>query len=191
MRREGEAALLARLNDLLQLEYDALASYRLAIAMLRAPEHVAPMKDFLADHERHVSDLADMLHHHGSLALRLPHMPTGVFKLAVQATGILGDDRAVLLAFRANEQQSRDKYARAAGAHQPPEVAALMRRHADDEAKHFDWACATLDRLGVGDGTLVGTAVGLFSNFHGGAADVMEGLGRMGLESAYRFARPG
>lgn len=191
-RSQDDAALLARLNDLLQLEYDALASYRVAIALLRAPEHRAPMEDFLEEHRAHVDALARAIHERGSLALRLPHVPTGMFKLAVQAAAAVGDERAVLLAFRANEQQSRDKYARAAAAaDQPPEIAALLRRHADDEAKHFDWVCATLDRLGVGNGTLVGTAVGLFSGFHGGMADLVEAMGRAGLEGAYRLARPG
>ncbi|WP_119677951.1 ferritin-like domain-containing protein [Indioceanicola profundi] len=186
----GDAAVLARLNDLLQLECDALASYHLAITLLRSPEHRAPMQDFLADHERHVRDLTAMIHGRGSLALRLPHIPTGMFKVAVQAAGALGDERAVLLAFRANEQQARDKYAREAGMNQPPEVAALLSRHADDEARHFDWVCATLDRLGVGSGTAVGTVVGLFSSFHGAAANAVEAVGRCGLEMAYRMTRP-
>ncbi|HYD99768.1 MAG TPA: ferritin-like domain-containing protein [Alphaproteobacteria bacterium] len=190
MRTEDtDAALLARLNDLLQLEYDALPSYRLAIALLRTEEYRSALESYLADHERHVEDLSRLIHERGSVALRLPHVPTGFFKLAVQAAGAAGGERAVLLAFRANEQQSRDKYARAAEAEQPPEVAALLRRHAEDEARHFDWVCATLENLGVGSDTSIGAAVGAFAGFHGGVADVVEGIGRTGMEAAYRILR--
>ena len=73
----------------------------------------------------------------GGLPIPLPHVPTGLLKLAVQASGLPGGDGCVLLAFRANEWQSREKYARYAARPYTPELAALVQRHAEDEARHY------------------------------------------------------
>ena len=105
-------ALVAELNDLLQLDHDAVQSYGLAIRELEHPAYRETVRRYMADHQRHVEELTGLITTHGGLPIDIPH-PTGVAKLAKQAVGGLGDDRRVLLAFRANERQARDKYVRA------------------------------------------------------------------------------
>jgi hypothetical protein len=51
-------AMQADLVDLLQLEFDALPVYALAIARLRRPEFRETLRLFRTDHERHVQDLS-------------------------------------------------------------------------------------------------------------------------------------
>ncbi len=185
------AALLADLTDLLQLEYDALPAYSVAIAGLRRPDLRDALEAYRADHERHVRDLSAQIRRLGGVPLALPHLPTGLLKLAVQMAGLPGGDRTVLLAFVSNEWQSQEKYARYAAQPYPPELAALLRRHAADEARHYAWACGALEELGCGAGTAVGQATQAFARLHGTTADALEAFNRSALEATVRALRPG
>ncbi len=194
MPAPDDSKLIAVLNDLLQLEHDALPNYALAIAALRDPSDRAAMAAFRDDHRRHVDELEGLIRDRGGLPLHLPHLPTGLFKLGVQLAGLGGGDRAVLLAFRANEWQSQAKYRRRAGdaaAGFPPDVAAFLARAADDETRHYEWASERLEALGAGSGTLPGIVNGGFARFHGTLADVIEAGSRLGLEALTRATRPG
>ena len=115
-----EAALVAELNDLLQLDYDAVGAYTLAISALRDRNLRNTLIGFRQDHERHIAELVDLIRARGGVPVRMPHFPTGIFKLLVQAAGsaggMVGASLAAtgpcLLAFVANETQARDKYRR-------------------------------------------------------------------------------
>ena len=183
------AALHAELTDLLQLEYDALPAYSVAIAGIRRPEFRDALRSFREDHERHARELSALIRELNGIPLAMPHLPTGLFKLAVQTAGLSGGEQAVLLAFVSNEWQSREKYARHAARPHSPEVTALLRRYAEDEARHYDWACSALDRLGCGSDTAVGRATNAFARFHGSTADAIEGAGRMTIEATLRSLR--
>jgi rubrerythrin len=184
------AALIAALNDLLQLEQDALPAYALALGGLRDAKLRLDLEAFRQDHLRHVGELTGLIRARGGLPIPLPHVPTGLLKLAVQASGLPGGDGCVLLAFRANEWQSREKYARAAAARdaRDPEVAAVLRRAAADEARHYAWAVEALGAMGLGDDTPVGAANEAFARLHGATAGVIEAAGRAGLEALARAA---
>ncbi|HYH38820.1 MAG TPA: ferritin-like domain-containing protein [Azospirillum sp.] len=182
-------ALLAELADLLQLEYDALPVYGLAIAALRTPAYRDALAGFRDDHQRHIRELSALIRDLGGVRLPLPHLPTGLFKLAVQATALPAGDAAILLAFKSNEWQSKAKYARHAAREHPPEVAALLRRNAADEAKHYAWVCGALDELRCGSGSLIGAATDVFARIHGTNADVVEAAGRAALEASVRLTR--
>ena len=184
------AALIADLTDLLQLEFDALPAYTVAIAGLRRPDLRETLTSFRADHERHAHDLSAHIRRLGGIPLALPHLPTGLLKLGVQMAGLPGGDRTVLLAFVSNEWQSQEKYARYAARPYPLELAALVQRHAADEARHYAWACGALEGLGCGADTPVGRATQAFARVHGTTADTFEALGRTALEVTVRAFRP-
>ena len=141
--------LVSQLNDLLQLDHDAVAAYDLAIASLESVRHQQALQRFKADHERHITELSQLVTARGGTPMEASHVTSGPFKLAMQAAGKLGGDRGVLLAFKANERQVRDKYRRMAEAVTDPEVADVLNRGADDEAKHYGWAVTALEDLGV------------------------------------------
>lgn len=182
MTEQAEDQLVAQLNDLLQLDYDAVQAYRLAISLLSNPEYKAQLRDFRADHERHIDELSRLVANHGGVPVEMPHLPTGVFKLAVQAAGRAGGDRGVLLAFKANERQVRDKYRRAAESRQPPEVAVILSRAAGDESLHYSWVLETLEDLGVGEATTAGRIEHAVEIGHARMADVVEGAERRAME---------
>ena len=154
-----EAALVAELNDLLQLDYDAVGAYTLAISALRDRNLRNTLIGFRQDHERHIAELVELIRARDGVPVRMPHFPTGIFKLLVQAAGsaggmvggFAGGDRIVLLAFIANETQARDKYRRHANASDHPgDVARILERAARDEETHHRWAWDALERLGAG-----------------------------------------
>ena len=189
------AALAARLNDLLQLDHDALGAYDLAIAALRNERHKDTLRRFRADHERHVSEITALLRALNAMPVQLPHLQTGPFKLAMQALGgaagaLGGGDAAVLLAFKANERQTRDKYRRVADlADLPPGMNNIMRRAAADEATHYAWALETLDELGVDQDSVPARAERAVEIVNARMADVAEDVGRRAMQTAEHVRR--
>ncbi len=182
---QTETDLIAELNDLLQLDHDAVQAYTIAIDNLESETLRSTLMEFRGDHERHISELTRLIHDHGGMPIDLAHIPTGAFKAAVQKVGAMDGDKGILLAFKANERQSRDKYRRAAGAvGHPPEVTDVLRRHASDEERHYDWATSTLESMGAGEETLVGKAEGAFEQAHEKVADTIEGVERRVMERA-------
>jgi rubrerythrin len=176
---KNDAALMAALNDLLQLDHDAVASYQVAIDAVSTETLKRKLRQFKRDHQRHVAEIGELVTARGGTPVKAPHLSTGMLKLAVQALGAAGGDRAVLLAFRTNEWESANKYARAAGRRFAPEVREVIRRGAEDEAKHYKWAVETLEKLGAGDTTLLGRVEQVMERLHGGAALGLEAIERL------------
>jgi hypothetical protein len=191
------AGLVVELNDLVQLDLDAVHAYTLAIALVADRSIGKTLEGFRADHERHVRALSDLVRTAGGRPAAVPHVPTGLFKLMVQAAGAAGGTRGVLLALQANEAQAQEKYARHATAartstaaeHRPSEVVAVLQRHAADEQAHYAWVTKAVAAMGAGPGTLVGAAAQAFGAVHSANADAIEAVQRLAaapLERAWR-----
>jgi rubrerythrin len=182
--------LIAELNDLLALDHDAVQAYSLAVGAIGTAEYRDTLAGFRGDHQRHIDQLTQLIRNHGGVPVELPHLPTGAFKLAMQALGTLGDDRAVLMTFKANEAQVRDKYRRHADRPHDPGVSAILRAAAADEERHYQWADEVLQRMGVEPGGLLDTVQDAVEKVHGRTADAVESAGRRVAEAAERM-RPG
>jgi rubrerythrin/limonene-1,2-epoxide hydrolase len=173
----SDAALIAELNDLIQLDHDAVEAYTIAIDRIRDRARRESLVQFRTDHKRHIEELAALVRARGGLPTELPH-PTGTIKLAVQALGALGDDTSLLLAFKAVEGQVRDKYQRAARRTTPSDVADVVRAAAEDERKHYAWVEHTLKELGAGSGTLPHGVASAIEQIHKLLADPIERVER-------------
>lgn len=134
--------------------------------------------------------LTQLIRDNGGVPVDLPHLPTGAFKLAVQALGTLGDDRAVLMTFKANDAQVRDKYRRHAERPHNTAVSVILRAAAADEERHYQWVDEVLQRMGVERGGLLDTVQSAVETVHGRTADAVESAGRRVTEAAERI-RPG
>jgi hypothetical protein len=150
------ATVIADLNDLLQLDHDAVAAYTVAIDTIKSEELRERLVVFRLDHKRHIEELAALVRQLGGLPVELPHLSTGPFKLAMQAVAAPGSDATVLLAFKANERQVRDKYRERAGRQYPTDVAEVVRRNAVDEDTHYMWVTHTLETMGYGTDSWTG-----------------------------------
>lgn len=173
-----DAELLATLNDLLELDHDAVNAYAIAIESLDRPGWRQDLTRFRGDHERHIQELTTLIRTHGGEPADHSHMPTGAFKAAVQTAGAAGGDREVLLAFKSNEGQVRDKYRRQAEGDYPEDVEVVLRRNARDEERHYAWVLSALEQIGAGPDTRLGRAEQAFENVHGGTATVVESAER-------------
>lgn len=185
----SEAGLVAELNDLLQLDHDALQAYNIAIENLEGENLRSTLLQFREDHERHVTELTRLIREHGGIPLELAHLPTGPFKMAVQKIGAMGGDREILLAFKANERQVLDKYRAARAGSHPPDVSSVLELNAADEEKHYDWVVNALADMGVTEDTMVGRAEETFERVHEKAADTIEGVERAAMERVERARR--
>lgn len=179
---------IATLNDLLQLDHDAVGAYGIAIDALTVEAHRQTLRAFRADHERHIEEITRLIQDRGGKPIQAPHLPTGVFKLAVQKAGALGGQTALLLSFKANERQGRDKYRRVAESSDDLEVADVLARAADDEVRHYDWATRTLIEMGVAPDSTTARVERVIEIGNARLADVMEGLetGAMALFEGMR-----
>lgn len=163
--------ILKGLNDLLQLDHDAIGAYDIAIEKLEDQDHADQIRGFKNDHERHIRDLNDLITSLGGSPTNEPHT-TGPFKEALQSLGGVAGDRGVLTAFRTNELQVRTKYDNyASKATEWPEgIKRVIDRNALDEERHYRWVADTLQRMGVGMGE--GPEIDLASKTREGAARV-------------------
>lgn len=183
-----DATLVARLNDLLQLDHDAVAAYGIALRELSSTQLRIELQRHLEDHERHIEEIERHLDRIDGMKMPMPHL-SGVFKLAVQAAVAASSDRAVLLAFKANEMQVRDKYARAAESDFPIDILDTVRRAADDERRHYEWAVHSLEQMGAEeDDADVRLTRGL-AHVHGRTADTIEAGERGAMNIAERARR--
>ena len=178
----NDSATIARLNDLLQLDHDAVEAYTIAINMVRDGGVRETLADYRADHKRHIEELSELVRAHGGLPTEMPH-PTGALKLAVQTIGAAAGDDALLLAFKAVEGQARDKYERATRESLPPGAAAIVAAAFTDEDKHYRWVERTLEQRGVGRGTLPHGLASVVERVHKTLADPIEAVGRTVMEN--------
>jgi rubrerythrin len=172
----------------LQLDHDAIGAYGIAIRATTDESHRETLREFRADHERHIEELTRLIQDRGGKPIQAPHLPTSVFKLVVQQAGALGGETALLLAFKANERQSRDKYRRAAEGADDLEVTDVLARAADDETRHYDWAVRALLELGVSPDSAIARVERAIEIGNARLADVIEGFetGAMALFEGVR-----
>jgi rubrerythrin len=143
--------VLDGLNDLLQLDHDAIGAYEIAMEKLEDRDAASQIAGFLRDHERHVRDLNELIQGLGGVPKNEPHA-TGPLKEALQSIGGLAGDKGILMAWRTNELQVRTKYDMyASRANQwPHDVKRVIDRNALDEERHYQWVSDSLARMGVG-----------------------------------------
>ncbi len=145
--------VLEGLNDLLQLDHDAVAAYEVAMSKLEDRDHADQIAGFRRDHERHIRELNEAIAELGGTPRNAPHA-TGPFKAALQGLAAVGGDKGLLIAFRTNELQVRNKYDSYASKALlwPAETKRLVDRAALDEERHYRWVADALAALGVGMG---------------------------------------
>jgi ElaB/YqjD/DUF883 family membrane-anchored ribosome-binding protein len=150
-RQEASTAeIIEGLNDLLQLDHDAVGAYDIAIEKLQDRDHADQIVGFRRDHERHIRELNELIAGLGGTPVNEPHA-TAPLKEGLQSLGGVVGDKGVLIAWRANEVLARtkyDSYARKSN-HWPAHVKRVVDQNALDEERHVDWVTRVLDSMGV------------------------------------------
>jgi rubrerythrin len=141
------AKVCAHLNKLIQLDYDAGQTYKLALEHVEDAAVWSDLQGFLRDHERHVMELSSIIRDLGGTPIEVHRDLKGVLldgmtKLRSR-TGTLG----ALRAMRTNERLTNRIYDRAADIYMPPIGQAIVMENLNDERRHLAAIEAHIDRL--------------------------------------------
>lgn len=139
--------LVSLLNQLLELDYDAIEAYKAAIERIRDNNDKVQLGAFKHDHERHVRDLTDVIVAMGSRPASGPDLKQVLTKGKV-ILGSLAGDRALLIAMKTNENDTNTAYERAVARNDLPQtLRALLERHLTDERRHRAWMLSRIEVL--------------------------------------------
>lgn len=138
--------VISDLNDLIQLDYDAIAAYQSAIERLDTAGYKAQLTDFMGDHKRHVKELSEVVRSEGGTPATEGDAMKILTKGKVVIAGLVGDE-AILKAMRVNEEVTNTKYEDAVEEGYPEQIQALLRQGLADERRHKDWLETTIERL--------------------------------------------
>jgi hypothetical protein len=146
--------LAKHLNSLIELDFDAVEAYQAAIDRLSEPADQAKLRQFMGDHERHITDLGPLVLELGGAPAQKADIRKVLAKGKVVLAGIAGD-RAILAAMKSNEETSTRRYRKASGEEGlPSHVRTVLEQNFADEQRHLAWL---EDRLGS-EGPRIGTS---------------------------------
>jgi uncharacterized protein (TIGR02284 family) len=127
------------LNSLIELDFDAVEAYQAAIDRLSEATDQAKLRQFMGDHERHITDLRPLVLELGGAPAQKADIMKVVAKGKVVLAGIAGD-HAVLAAMKSNEETSTKTYRKASAEEGlPSHVRAVIERNFADEQRHLAW----------------------------------------------------
>jgi len=128
---------IAALNDLIQLDYDAVQAYERAIARIDNEGIRGELEAFKRDHERHIVTLGDSVRDLGGAPIDLRRDMKGLLleglTLVRSVTGVEG----ALKAMRTTEEITNDVYDEAFQISMPSTVREVVEQGRDDERRHL------------------------------------------------------
>ncbi|WP_166260137.1 DUF2383 domain-containing protein [Marinobacter salicampi] len=139
-------SIIKKLNDLVELDYDAIEAYQAAVDRLDDTGFKSKLQEFMKDHERHVRELSEQIRTEGGTPPDSGDAKAVLTKGKVVMADMAGD-KAILKAMQTNEAQTNSKYEDAVEEAFPENVLTLLRNALNDERKHKAWIDQTLDKL--------------------------------------------
>ena len=131
--------IVKHLNALIELDFDAIQAYEAAIARLTDATAKTQLQAFMADHSRHVVDLAPLVSELGGQPATKGDFKQVLTKGRVVIAGLVGD-HAVLEAMKSNEETTTRTYKKASSEPGlPGRVRAVLERNFADEQRHLAW----------------------------------------------------
>jgi len=136
--------VVAILNRLIQLDYDAIESHKSAMSKLSDAADRAQLGAFVTEHRRHVDELASIVRNLGGEPASHGDLRQVVARGKVVLGALVGD-RAVLEAMRGSEVESTAHYEAAVSQPGiPVDILAVLERICADEQRHQAWFAARL-----------------------------------------------
>src|SRR5690606_23913262 len=124
-----------QLNQLIHLDFDAIAAYEAASERLSSPHHQQSLRGIRHDPQRQTQKLADYVRQLGGT----PATSGDYKKILTKGLVIiacLGNDHSILEAMHTNENQTNAPYEKALQKlASDPEVSQLLRRNLEDERR--------------------------------------------------------
>lgn len=142
----NEDTIIKKLSDLVELDYDAVAAYKEAVDRIDDSSCKAKLKEFLKDHERHISDLSGVIRNEGGTPPDSGDIKKVLTKGKVQLADIAGDE-AILKAMKTNEDETTSKYESMVDEGFPSHIHTILQQGLEDERRHKAWIKTTLDKM--------------------------------------------
>lgn len=142
--------VIDRLNDLIQLDFDAIEAYQAAIDRLSDPEYRQNLGAFMNDHERHTRELSERVTSLGGTPKTKGDAKRILTKGKVVLANLAGD-KAILKAMKSNEDDTNKAYENAVNdpaCRAVETVLSTLERGLSDERRHREWIVNTLERMG-------------------------------------------
>lgn len=134
-----QLSLEKTINGLIELDYDAVAAYEVAIEHFKHQQYKEQMREFMRDHQRHIMDLKAAASHVCEHVASGPDLKQYLTMGKVQLAQ-LGGDRSILWAMLSNEEDTNSAYERAVQIpNLPGSLLALFERALSDERRHRAW----------------------------------------------------
>lgn len=144
-----EKEVVAQLNDLIALDYDAIEAYEAALTRLSDQPSKQQLRQFLGDHQRHTVELAGFVAKYGFTPVTQADYKQILTKGKVVLAGLVGD-KAILAAMKSNEDDTNTAYARAVAKPGLPEsIRITLNRNLADERRHRAWIEQRLQQMEV------------------------------------------
>jgi uncharacterized protein (TIGR02284 family) len=128
--------LIAKLNDLIALDIDAYNAYESAISRMTVPILQSTLRQYQADHERHIQDLTQCVTRFGGEPRKKPDVKGFFIKGFTAVTSMMGDEGA-LQAMRGNETLTNRTYKSALSENWSEDVRAIIEKNYQDEQRHL------------------------------------------------------
>jgi len=145
-----QKSFIDAIKELVELEYDAIEAYKVAMENLDSLEYKDKFFEFKGDHERHVKELSAFL------ASSNEKVPTGpdntkhlLVKGKVKLASLFGDEN-ILSAMLSNEEDTVTAYerinSRVANDNSDNKMDKVIPRALEDERRHKDWIQVELEK---------------------------------------------
>lgn len=151
--------LIERLSYFMRLDHDAARAYEKALDNIETAAMRDSLRQFLAEHERHVSDLADAIRKEGGEPPELAGDARGVFLGALSSVDGGGGENPVLRGLEAGERYVNYKYRHVKDEDFPAHIGRLLERNRADERRHLAYVESRVRR--AEPSRRIGKALGL------------------------------
>jgi hypothetical protein len=132
-----EAELLGKLNSLIRLDNDALASYNKAIDKMSDLVIKTEIIKFRDDHKRHVETLSRLVTKYGGVPAKGEKDIRGMFLSTATSVENLAGLQGSLMAMQTGEKVTNKDYAEAVTLDVPQDVQIVLKANYDDEKRHL------------------------------------------------------
>lgn len=136
--------VIETINDLIQLDFDAVEAYQAAIDRLEDATARSRLQEFMQDHVRHTENLSKLVRQHGGTPKNKGDVKRVLTKGKVVMANLAGDN-AILKAMRSNEDETNEKYEKALKVQGlDANTRQVLQQNLEDERRHRQWI---IDRI--------------------------------------------
>ncbi len=135
------------LNNLAQLDIDAISAYKQALKNIDDNEIAAALKTFQQDHQRHVEDLTVTVKKLGGNPPNFTPDIKGFLLQGFTAIRSLTGTVGALKAMQSNEKLTTKTYEEAMQENYPSDIKSLIEKNFNDEKRHYRYIQETLKKM--------------------------------------------